>query len=218
MSVLRSLLGWLVEPASERATVARHGRRMSREALAIAAREKRERKEEKRRDAEEATAERERDRAERRQQVTDARQERRDREDRARAERAYQRLKKKNPKAEAGGKDRLNAGDRNALETAHRMSQQFHGNPDQVVELDADERRLPRYAVVVGDAKKIAYEAPAESKRAGILWEHESGDRGEGKPRSGRAPLLLADPETKVVFSVKNKSPMRFSSKQGLIG
>lgn len=256
MSILRSLLGWLVEPATERATAARHSRRESREKREEAARERaakhaekqeerhhkveeaERKRQEKRREAEDAKAKKERDREEHRREQDETRRERREREERLRKERKEEkrarrtagilrsmsgairekRSKQTNPKGEAGGLGRLDAGDKKCLEKAQRMSQRFHGTPDQVVELNREERQLPRFAVVIGAQRKIAYEAPADSKRAGVVWEHESGDRGAGKSPSRKAPLLLADPERGIVFTVKDKSPMRFSSRQGIVG
>ncbi len=113
-----------------------------------------------------------------------------------------------------------NPGQATALRQAKSLAKRFHGSADgHVVELDAKERRKPgRYAVVVGDLEALVYDPRGKSKRGGVLWHHQSGDRGEGKPKSPNRPLLVVDPKTKQPMIVMDKSPMRWSSVKGLVG
>ncbi len=111
----------------------------------------------------------------------------------------------------------LTAREKRELETARRMSKKFHGN-SQVIELDAQDRQVPRFAVAVGEISDLTYSPNRGSKRRGADWHHTSGDRGPGKPRSRQKPLLVADPITKQPILLKHRSPMKFSSKQGLVG
>ncbi len=105
------------------------------------------------------------------------------------------------------------------LATARRLAREFHGTDSGVVlELDPDERRASRYAVVVGEVPAIEYQPPAQSKRAGAVYRHESGDRGPGQPEAHERPLLAVDPVTRRPIIVQHKSPMKFSSKKGLVG
>jgi len=109
-------------------------------------------------------------------------------------------------------------GDRPAIRKALRLSQEFHGTPGQVVKLSAKERKLPKYAVVAGDLAEFSYIPGASSKRGEMMYSHESGDRGEGKPVSDKTPLLVVDPETRRPVIVPRKSPMRFSGRRGWVG
>jgi hypothetical protein len=86
-----------------------------------------------------------------------------------------------------------------------------------VVDLRPDERRLPRTGVVVGEVLAIEYAAPPQSRRAGVVWRHETTDLGDGE-RSRRRPLLVADPETGRVAILKQSSAFRFDPEKGLVG
>ncbi|MDA8186841.1 MAG: hypothetical protein M0T85_01700 [Dehalococcoidales bacterium] len=121
---------------------------------------------------------------------------------------------KRNPKK---GK-RLSAADRKALATAKAISSQFHGDA-QVVELSAAERKpLPRFVPVAGALDEFTYAPGGRSKRGPYRYSHEAGDRGTGKPKSHKKPLLVVDPKTRRPAIVTDKSPMRFSSKRGFVG
>ena len=111
----------------------------------------------------------------------------------------------------------LTAREKRELETARRMSKQFHGN-SQVIELNQKDRHVPRFAVAAGEISEMTYSPNRGSKRQGTDWHHKSGDRGPGKPRSRQKPLLVADPITKQPILLKHRSPMKFSSKRGLVG
>lgn len=114
----------------------------------------------------------------------------------------------------------LSPSDRRDLARAMKMAKQFHG-PDgdrQVVELSAKERKVSRFAVIAGALEDFTY-APAQgSQRGNWKWNHESGDRGNGKPRSPNKPFVVVDPKSKRPVLVAHKSPMRFSSKRGFVG
>ena len=108
------------------------------------------------------------------------------------------------------------------LAKARAQSRQFHGGAGRghVVELNAAERRggRSRFAVLVGEQTAQEYRTPNDSRRGGSTWRHAAGDRGAGKPSSRNAPLLVADPKSGEVFTVRGKSPMRFLPRQGLVG
>lgn len=118
--------------------------------------------------------------------------------------------KKRNPS--------LTPAERRQLATAKRLSKQFHGDAYHVVELNSRERTMPRFAVVAGELTDMTYEPNPGSKRSNYKWQHESGDRGFGRSRSGNKPLLVVDPKTKRPAIVAHRSPMRFSSKRGFVG
>ncbi len=127
---------------------------------------------------------------------------------------------KKNP--DAGGAidvKSLSPEDRKAFNSAKRLAVQFHGDKGaEVIELDPDERKLPRFLTVLGEMPELQYETPAGSKRAGWIWEHAAGDRGFGRPSSPNRPVLAADPTTRRPVLVPARSPVRFNGKLGLIG
>lgn len=142
---------------------------------------------------------------------------------------AYKRLKKRKTNPAAKRKARRNpaparqapkAGgrDRKAYETARRLSETFHGDA-QVVELTPAERKgLPRFVAVAGDMEDFTYAPKPGSKRAGYNWKHESGDRGFGRGRGKRKPLIVIDPDTKRPAIVSNRSGMTFEPEIGFIG
>ena len=119
---------------------------------------------------------------------------------------------KRNP-----GPDNLSSDER-LLERARRLSEQFHGTRGEVIELSERERRLPRYVVALGTMPELSYEPDPSSKRSGARWIHQAGDRGLEQPASDKKPILAVDPETKRPIIVAAGSPMRFSSKKGLVG
>lgn len=124
---------------------------------------------------------------------------------------------RRNPRSSSQGKRRNAAG--NQLETARRMARQFHGTDrGHVVELEPHERQVSRYGVVVGHVEAIEYQPLPGSQRAAATWRHESGDRGVGQPRAKHKPLLVVDPITKRPQIVAHRSPLRFSSRRGLVG
>lgn len=104
-------------------------------------------------------------------------------------------------------------------EAAIRLAKEFHGTAEgHIVELEPAERRTPRYGVVVGELTAVEYQPLRGSRRGGMTWRHESGDRGETSPRSRHRPLLVVDPLTRRLAIVPHRSPLRFSSKRGLVG
>ena len=106
--------------------------------------------------------------------------------------------------------------DKKALAAARRLSQMFHGAKSEVVKLAAKERRAaPKYAMVLGRVQAIVY-APETGKRAAYNWNHESGDRGFGKPRSRNKPLLVVGPDKRPQL-IMDRSPMKLT-KRGLVG
>ncbi|MCL5264914.1 MAG: hypothetical protein M1343_06950 [Chloroflexi bacterium] len=125
---------------------------------------------------------------------------------------------KRNPQRVDTGTRRLSAADRQALATAKRLSAEFHGQP-HVVELSAAERKpLPRFVAAAGALDEFTYVPGGHSKRGLYRYSHESGDRGSGKSKSRNRPLLVVDPLTRRPAIVADKSPMRFSGKQGFVG
>jgi len=128
------------------------------------------------------------------------------------SKRSNPRIRPKRPRALSSEADGLD------LLRAKRLSQRFHGTPWAVVELDDSERVLPRYLVSLGDVPAVEYSPPDFSQLAGPPFVHQSGDRGEGRPRSRYQPILCADPRTGSPVLVKTRSPMRFNGRRGLIG
>jgi hypothetical protein len=108
--------------------------------------------------------------------------------------------------------------DRKALEKAFRLSQEFHGTPTEVVELEPSERKVGKYVVVAGALTDFSYLPGDDSKRGQTVWTHKSGDRGAGQPESPNDPLVVVDPDTRRPIIIPNKSPMRLDSRQGFIG
>ena len=105
------------------------------------------------------------------------------------------------------------------LAKAVRQSQAFHGNKGEVYELSAAERKpLPRFVVGIGTLEATEYQPPNSSKRAGVRYRHESGDKGPWQNVSPRRGLLVADPETNRVAIIPQRSSQRFSSKRGIVG
>lgn len=124
-----------------------------------------------------------------------------------------------NPSTEtASALSRKTGRDRKALEKAFRLSQEFHGTPTEVVELEPSERKVGKYVVVAGSLTDFSYQPGDDSKRGQTVWTHKSGDRGNGKPESPNDPLVVVDPDTRRPIIVPNKSPMRLDSKQGFVG
>ena len=125
---------------------------------------------------------------------------------------------KRNPEEHPVDASKLTPAERRQLNAAKRLARQFHGEDYEVVELDPDERKLPRFLPVLGRMPTLEYEPSPGSKRAGYVYEHESGDRGFGQKASPNAPLLAADPKTRRPVIVPLRSPVRFSGKVGLVG
>ena len=115
---------------------------------------------------------------------------------------------------------KLSSADKGHLAKARRLAQQFHGGlVNQIVELTPAERRQKgRFGVVVGELANVVYSPRKGSKRAGVKWDHASGDRGRGKQAAKNKPLLVVDPRTMRASIVHDKSGMKFSSKRGLVG
>ena len=114
----------------------------------------------------------------------------------------------------------LSPSDRRDLARAMKMAKQFHG-PDgdrQVVELSAKERKVSRFAVIAGALEDFTYAPAAGSARGNWKWNHESGDRGSGKPKSPNKPFVVVDVRTKRPVIVAHKSPLKFSSRRGWVG
>lgn len=112
-------------------------------------------------------------------------------------------------------------GEPKSLKAARREARNFHGpqGAGEVVELAERERTLPKHLVVLGELPEISYEPDARrSKRGGYRYVHQAGDRGFGRRPSKRRPLLAADPKTGRPVIVPAGSPVRFSSKRGLVG
>jgi hypothetical protein len=110
---------------------------------------------------------------------------------------------------------RRNADD---LATARRASRTFHGaGAGDVIKLTRAGRTLPEYVVPLGRMPELDYK-PERGQRAAWKWRHESGDRGAGKAKSRRQPVLAADPTTGRPIIVGQGSPMRFNRRKGLVG
>jgi len=108
--------------------------------------------------------------------------------------------------------------DRRALETAKRLSQQFHGTPSEVYELSARERRpLPRFVAAMGRLAEVVYE-PEQGTRSQFRYRHRSGDRGPLAPSSQKKPILAIDPRTKRPAIVLDRSPIKLDPRRGLEG
>lgn len=104
------------------------------------------------------------------------------------------------------------------LAKAQRLSQKFHGNPNEVIELSNKERKLPKYVVALGEMPALGYEPRQGSVRANTLYVHESGDRGLLQSKSKNRPVLAADPKTGRPLIIPMKAPVKFSSSKGLVG
>lgn len=94
-------------------------------------------------------------------------------------------------------------------------SERFHGTPEETAVLD-DDQRPPREVVVLGKLEGIAYRPNRRSKRGGIVWEHEAGDRGDGEPRNRGRGLVVSDGER--VFAVPGNSGPEFDPDRGIVG
>lgn len=113
----------------------------------------------------------------------------------------------------------MSAADRKDLATARRLATRFHGSAEgHVLELSPKERRpAPRFVAVVGTVDDMTYDPGDESKRGFAKWKHESGDRGPGRPKASKKPLLVVGADQRPAI-VAHGSPMKFSSNQGLVG
>ncbi len=131
----------------------------------------------------------------------------------ARAARGEVSGQRRNPSGRTGKR----AGDPE-LAAARRISERFHGNAGEVIELSERERRLPRYVVALGKMPALEYEPDARSKRGGANWRHESGDRGPLATRSRKKPTLAVDPATGRPVIVPMGSPMKLDPRRGLVG
>ena len=115
--------------------------------------------------------------------------------------------KKRNPSKKPVSKE---------LRQAQALSKRFHGVETEVIVLEEKERKLPKYLVACGDMPEMQYEPRSHSSRGGITWQHKSGDRGEGRARGKRRPILAIDPKTKKPVVIPKG--VRWSSERGLIG
>jgi hypothetical protein len=98
------------------------------------------------------------------------------------------------------------------------MSRRFHGRPDQILHLDADQRRPPpQHVVLIGHERATVYRTPRSSERSGADWEHEAGDRGMLRRNASGRRILVAD-ERGRVYLLQGSSSMRFDPDQGLVG
>lgn len=112
----------------------------------------------------------------------------------------------------------LTDSDRRQLEAAQRLSEEFHGDPSHVLELEGHERLLPRFVVEAGKIDEFTYEPGRGSDRGGSLWEHESGDRGVLRRRAKEKPVLAVDPRNRKPVWVPNRSPMKLDPDRGFVG
>ncbi len=110
------------------------------------------------------------------------------------------------------------SGERQALTKAQQVSEAFHGNGRNVIELSEQERRLPKYVVALGSVPELVYKPVRGSRRGGVEYIHESGDRGIFAGRSKKRPILAADPRTGRPLIVPMGSGMRLESDRGLVG
>jgi anti-sigma28 factor (negative regulator of flagellin synthesis) len=111
-----------------------------------------------------------------------------------------------------------NPAERALLTRAMALSARFHDTPIEVIELAPHERQLPRYVVALGEIPTITYEPDRHSARGEIIWEHQSGDRGDDAPPGQRRPILAIDPRTGRPLIVPFGSPMTFDPDRGLVG
>lgn len=128
--------------------------------------------------------------------------------------------KPKRPKArkpKARRRNPLTDREKFELEQAYELSERFHGQDTEVVELSEQERRLPRFAVALGKVPDLAYEPRNGSKRGNATYEHKSGDFGNGKS-SHKKPTLVVDPCTGKPHLITGESPMRMDPDAGLRG
>lgn len=104
------------------------------------------------------------------------------------------------------------------LVKARKMSRQFHGHENAVMELTDKERLLPKYVLVAGQLQDFGYKPDRHSERGGYVWEHKSGDRGMFGKVSPNKPLMAVDPITKRPLFVAKRSGMRFKPDKGFVG
>ena len=107
--------------------------------------------------------------------------------------------------------------DQRQLEAAQRLSEEFHGNRNQVWELEPHERHLSRFVVKAGSLQDFTYDPGRGSKKGDALYEHEAGDRGLLAPKAREKPLLVVDPKTRRPALVPNRSPMKLTER-GFVG
>ncbi|MGE5619043.1 MAG: hypothetical protein ACM3US_07265 [Sphingomonadaceae bacterium] len=96
------------------------------------------------------------------------------------------------------------------------ISERFHGTPAETAILDEDQRP-PREVVVIGEEVETVYRPDRHSRRGGVEWQHEAGDRGPGLPRLRGRRLLVADADGKV-YTVPAGSKMKLDPDRGLVG
>lgn len=144
-------------------------------------------------------------------------------DEKASAHRSAMRQKLGQRRRERGGKYMLNPEDpeqdKRELARAKGLATRFHGRWNGfVLELDPEERQQSRYVVALGEAPALEYAPGETSKRGGVVWRHQSGDRGRGAEDSPNRPLLAVDPITRRPLLVPMASPMRFNARLGLVG
>ncbi|MCL5107897.1 MAG: hypothetical protein M1401_03315 [Chloroflexi bacterium] len=129
---------------------------------------------------------------------------------------------KRNPAKKKPGQkkaSRVKGRENRDLRRAKRLAEKFHGTwQDNVVELSAKDRRKPsRYAVVAGELKDYTY-SPRKGKRAEYDWHHDSLDKGFGRGKGKKKPLLVVDPATKKPAIVANRAAVKFDPRRGFMG
>lgn len=103
------------------------------------------------------------------------------------------------------------------LRAAMAGSQTLHGVPTEVLKLSAEDRKVSRYLVDVGDMPDVEYVTDDHSRRAGYEWDHEIGDRGDLLPRSKTDLRLGWDPLNRKLVIVPLRNEMELSDR-GLLG
>ncbi len=114
----------------------------------------------------------------------------------------------------------LSDSERRQLEEARRISAEFHGTPDHVLEIPENRRLLPRFVAEVGKLEEFSYNPPADSQRDdhNSIYSHEVGDRGILAPKAKSKPRLAVDPRTRRPIILPDRSPMRFDEERGFVG
>ncbi len=126
---------------------------------------------------------------------------------------------KKRKKPSTGRRSRSGKRADAALGKAKRLATRFHGHwRGHVYELTPKERKLSRYVVAAGTLEDYTYAPKKGSKRAFARWKHESLDRGLGKPKGRKKPLLAVDPATKKPVIVARGAAVEFSGRRGFVG
>ncbi len=95
---------------------------------------------------------------------------------------------------------------------ARALAREIHGDGHGTVVELADHERPPgwgRFAAFVGKLEEMVYRTPAGSKRAGVDWVHELGDRGPLLPAASERPNVVADPASRRIAIVDGRSPLR---------